>query len=147
MSSHRPICIVIDANVFVSACITPSGFPGKIIRFILDYRKLTLVMTSEIINEIKTTLAYSRVLKYLKMSEKEIDGLILSLELISDYVTPTIKYRNILDDTEDEKYLNCAVEGMADIIISVDKHLLSQKEFKGIAILTPKNAWNKYFNA
>ena len=145
MESNNSLRLVVDANVFVSACLSPSRVPGRIIRSILEKRNLTFIVTSEIINEIQTTLTYPRVSKYLKMPKEEVARFIISLEIISDYVHPTKKFGNILDDPDDVKYLECAVEGMADVIISGDKHLLSQKVFNGIPILSPRDAWNHYF--
>ena len=43
----------------------------------------------------------------------------------------------IKDDTSDNKYLECAVEGKADYIISGDKHLTDLQLFRGIKIIDP----------
>lgn len=40
-------------------------------------------------------------------------------------------------DSDDDKFLECAVEGNANFIVSQDSHLLKLKEFRGIRILTP----------
>jgi hypothetical protein len=43
----------------------------------------------------------------------------------------------IKDDPSDNKYLECAVEGKADYIISGDKHLTDLQFFRGIKIMDP----------
>ena len=38
-------------------------------------------------------------------------------------------------DPEDDKFINCAVEGEADYIVSGDRHLLDLKHYSGIQIV------------
>ena len=56
----------------------------------------------------------------------------------SEIIEPKEKYKIIKDDSDDNKFLDCAVAGKANFIISQDKHLLTLKEFKSIKIVTPK---------
>jgi predicted nucleic acid-binding protein len=49
-------------------------------------------------------------------------------------VKPNEKLR-VLDDEADNRILECAAEGRADVIVSGDRHLLSLKEFREIPIL------------
>lgn len=44
----------------------------------------------------------------------------------------------VKDAPDDNKFLECAVEGKASIIVSGGPHLLKFKPFRGIKILTPK---------
>lgn len=50
---------------------------------------------------------------------------------------PQIRFSEIKDDPEDNKFLDAAVAGKADYIISGDKHLLNLRKFKGIRIVSP----------
>ncbi len=56
----------------------------------------------------------------------------------------------IESDPTDNKYLECAVEGKADLIISGDHHLTDLKAYRGIEIVSPaeflkavKDLWNE----
>lgn len=42
-----------------------------------------------------------------------------------------------IDDSDDLKFIECAVAGKADYIISGDKHLLNLKEYNDIQIISP----------
>ena len=55
-------------------------------------------------------------------------------KVISDaiLVEPKRKFNIIIEDPDDNKILECAVEGNADYIISYDSHILKLKEFQGI---------------
>ena len=41
----------------------------------------------------------------------------------------------VKDDSDDDKFIECAVECGAEFIISGDKHLLKMKKYKGIDIM------------
>ena len=43
----------------------------------------------------------------------------------------------IKDDPADDKYLECAIEGMADFIVSGDHHLTDLETFQKIRIVNP----------
>ena len=44
----------------------------------------------------------------------------------------------VKDDPKDNIFIETAVAGNADYLISQDNHLLKLKEFKGIKIITPE---------
>ena len=49
-----------------------------------------------------------------------------------------LKLTVIREDPPDDRYLECAVEGEAEYIVSGDQHLLSLGEYRGIRVLTPR---------
>ena len=42
------------------------------------------------------------------------------------------------DDPDDNKFIEAALEGKAEYIVTQDNHLLKIKEFKGIKIISPE---------
>jgi len=57
---------------------------------------------------------------------------------ISAFTTPvkiTKRIEAIIDDPDDDKFIECAVSCGADYIISGDKHLLKLKAYEGIKII------------
>ncbi len=62
--------------------------------------------------------------------------LLQHLTLISTKVTPKENVEVIREDPEDNKFLDCAVAGKADYIVSGDQHLLELNEHEGIKIVT-----------
>ena len=54
----------------------------------------------------------------------------------SMWVEPLERLAAISSDESDNRYLECAVEGGAQYIISGDKHLLELGEYRGIAIVS-----------
>ena len=123
--------VVLDTNVLISA-IFWRGAPYKIIVNALK-KKYSLCLSTEILNELEEKLR----LKF-KFPENKIED---HIEIIKEYgiiIRPTVRTNAVKEDPDDNKVLECAVEGKADYIISGDNHLLKIKEFNGIKILTPK---------
>lgn len=52
-------------------------------------------------------------------------------------VLPTERLSVVERDESDNRFIECAVEGEADLIVSGDRHLLSVGEYQGIRVVTP----------
>ena len=50
---------------------------------------------------------------------------------------------HVCRDPSDDKFLECAVEGRANYIVSADKDLLDLKIFEGIEIIEAPVFWQK----
>ena len=57
--------------------------------------------------------------------------------VVSGYVAPRGIVAQIEDDPDDNKFLECAVAGGAEYVVSGDPHLLALRQFRGIQILSP----------
>ena len=130
------IKVVLDANQFISALLRPQGKPAQILEFIRE-RKIRLLISEPIEEEIARVLLYPRLQKVHRLSEAGIKENIEKMTSLAETVNPKIIVRAIPDDPTDNKYLECAVEGRADFIISGDHHLTDLKEFQGIKIVPP----------
>jgi putative PIN family toxin of toxin-antitoxin system len=130
------IRVVIDANVFVSAALKPHSKPAQIIDLVKE-GKIALVISHTILEELKRVFRYPKIRKELCLTESEIDEALAEIAQAAILMPGKIQIRAIKDDPEDNRYLECAVEGQADFIISGDKHLLNLKTYQGITIVTP----------
>jgi len=132
VSSDQVPKIVIDTNVFISAIL----FRGPTSRLVSLWQKnaVSVLISSAVLKEYARALAYPKF----KLTKTEIRG-ILEQELLA-YVYPVKVKRSlhiITEDPSDNKFLELAVTGKADYILSGDKHLLGFKNFHGIKIITP----------
>lgn len=124
--------IVLDTNIFISG-IFWSGDSEKIL-YDWGNEKYELVMSTEIIREIIETLMDFKI-------QLPINMLLLWISILSmksKIVEPEEKIDIVKDDADDNKFIEAAVEGKADYVVTQDNHLLKIKEFEGIKILTPK---------
>jgi len=60
-------------------------------------------------------------------------------------VEPKERINIVKDDQKDNIFIETAVAGNVDYIISQDSHLLKLKEFRGIKIITPEE-FNKIYD-
>ena len=130
------IKIVLDANIFVSAVIKSPSNPAGILELVKE-REVILISSNEILSEIRTALLYPRLQKLHRRTTEEIEKFLENTARISLIVPGKIKIQEIKDDPADNKYLSVALEGKADFIVSVDRHLKDLKIFHGIRIVDP----------
>ena len=135
--------IVVDANLFASGLIKPKSNPGNILDLIKK-NQLELILSPDIIKEIKRILLYPKIQKYHLKTPREIDAYFEDILIFAWIVEGKEPVDIIKNDPTDNKYLACAYEGEADYIVSGDHHLLDIKTYKGIEIIKPKaflNIW------
>jgi len=123
--------IVFDSNVYISALLF-KGIPGDILE-IAQKDKIVLVVSEEIIAETERILEDK-----FKWPRHNIDKFKKRLSDISENVKPGIKLNIIKERESDNRILECAVSGDANLIVSGDKHLLKLKSYKNIPIVRPK---------
>ena len=130
------IRVVLDTNVFISAVLKPRSNPGLIFKFIRDGR-IELIISPGILSEIERVMLYPKLMKIHHLPPKAIAEFIDNLEAFSLVVKPTMTLEIIQDDLSDNIFLECAVAGSADFIVSGDHHLKDLKIYDGIEIIDP----------
>jgi len=129
---------VLDTNVFISGIF----WRGESSKTIDHWRKgnITLVSSKEIITEIETVLLDFKI----ALPEDLIKEWSKTISERSILVEPKEKVNAVIEDPDDNKFIEAALEAKAEFIVTQDKHLLKIKEYRGIRILTPKE-FNKVF--
>jgi|SRR3989344_1078323 len=127
--------IVADTNVLVSATFW-NGDSDKIIEK-AENKKIELIISKEIIEEFSSVLGYKEIQDKIKNKHLELRRTVEKIVSISTIVEPKEKFNIVKDDPEDNKFIEVAVCGQTDFIVTQDKHLLKLKEFKGIKIVRP----------
>jgi uncharacterized protein len=128
--------VVIDTNVVVSSALSSLGAPARIVQHGIE-GTFQLVVSETILAEYKRALGYERARKRHKYTPDRIDKLISDIRDNATLVAGTLSLNVIREDPDDDKFLECAVEGGAEYIVSGDAHLLNLQNYQGIQILTP----------
>ena len=112
--------IVVDTHVLVSGLLF-DGKPGKLVKLWKEGRVVPLC-SKEIVKEYLRVLAYPKF----QFSESEIDFL-LTHEILPYFEVLTVKPGKLFVtmDPSDDKFIWCAIEGCAEVIVSGDEHLLN----------------------
>lgn len=71
------------------------------------------------------------------MSDEQVSETIDDIREFAHIVEPKQKLMVINRDPDDNKFLECSLEGGAEYIVSGDKDLLDLKTYQGIYILSP----------
>ena len=125
---------VLDANILVSAAISPRGNPAKVVQA-LYADAFDLVISEKILAEIDRVIRYPRIAKRHGWSEEEIRTVIAKLRRIASVTSGHLSVHAVARDEADNRYLECAVEGHADYIVSGDRDLLDLKTYQGIEVV------------
>ena len=128
--------IVLDANVLVSALISRKGAPARLLEYWQEER-FDVVISPAILREVQRVLHYPKLQQRYQLPEEGIQRLLRLLRRQAIGVEPSEELTVIQHDPTDNRYLECAVAGEADIIVSGDHHLVELGEHQGVQILTP----------
>ena len=124
--------IVLDTNIFISG-IFWKGDPYKIL-LLWKERKIQLVSSIEIIAEISRILSDFKI----QLPEELKKEWIQIITINSTIVEPEEKFVIVREDPTDNKFIDAAVAGKAEYIITNDKHLLKIRQYRNVKIMTPK---------
>src|SRR4030042_2940996 len=119
--------VVFDTNIFISALVIPGSLAEKAVSRILEGRD-ELVISTDIIKEVLSVLS----LKFGREREALSHVAVILLEL-GEWVRPDQRVR-VFKDEPDNRILECAVFGKADLIVTGDKEMLRLKEYMGVKI-------------
>ena len=128
--------VVVDTNVFVSALLSPQGIPSQLFQY-WELHYFDVLISKESMAELARVLQYPKVRKGLRSTDAELAEFVRLFTERGVSITPQETIRAIPADVSDNVYLEIAVAGDAQCIVSGDKHLLQLQEYRGILILTP----------
>ena len=129
--------VVLDTNIVISRYLSPSGTPARIFQY-WEQGAFTLVISEPIPTEIERVFFYPRISSRLRLSDKEIAGIVAGFARFGELVAPQQRLHVVEADPDDDMFIECAAEGKADYLVSGNtKHLTNLKEYQGIQILTP----------
>ncbi len=124
--------VVIDTNVLISGLLSTTSTPAQAVEKAVTTAQL--VATLETLRELIATLHASKFDPYVRRERRDalLERVASLVELID--VLQAIRASR---DPKGDKFLEAAVNGRADLIVTDDRDLLDLNPFRGIAILTP----------
>jgi putative PIN family toxin of toxin-antitoxin system len=124
--------IVIDTNVYVSRLLKPMSVPGRTVEKAWE-NAMTLV-SSATWTELRVVLSRKKFAPYIRPGA--IDPYLAQVWNLAEHIVNPSRIR-ACRDPRDNKFLEVAVHGRADVIVTGDADLLALHPFRGIEILTP----------
>jgi putative PIN family toxin of toxin-antitoxin system len=128
--------VVLDTNVFVS--ILKKGRLRKILDLWLSDRFI-LVVSDEIVKEIFEVLSRPKF-AFSAGEINELGDLIFEKAIVCN---PQNRVQ-ICSDPSDNKFIECAVAGEADYLVSGDAHLQALLKYQEISVISPSDFMAKF---
>ena len=127
--------VVVDTNILVRALIMPHGTVGPVL-LRLRQGDYILLYAHSFLEELVDVLHRPRIrLKY-GLTEQDIETVVSLILLRGEAVAPQ-KHIAVCRDPKDDKFLEVAVSGKADVLVTGDEDLLVLHPFAGIPVLPP----------
>lgn len=126
--------IVVDTNVIVSRALFPHSVAGEVLKRIENHH--TWLMSDATSKELATVLLRPKFARYI--TTDEVSGLLARVRQITETV-PILHTITTCRDPKDDMFLELAVNGSAQYLISGDADLLALHPFRGVSILSPKD--------
>ena len=130
--------VVLDTNVFLSSLLRSKSCLR--IFEMLAQRSFILILSDPLLTELKTVLTSK---EFGNIADSDIKLLFETIVENCEIVRPRRSITNCRD-TDDNKFLEAAVESKAGFVVSGDRDLLILKSIEGIPILSPKEFISRF---
>jgi putative PIN family toxin of toxin-antitoxin system len=127
--------LVVDNNVLVSRLLLPDSVPGRAVRRVVLHEQI--LVSEATMSELADTLSRPKFDRYVSLEGRR--SFLADLTEIPVWISITQRIR-ACRDPRDDKFLELAINGDADAILTGDDDLLALHPFRAIDILTPA-AW------
>ena len=124
--------IVVDTNALVSRLLLPRSVPGQAVRKAVD--KGILLVSEATMNELADVLARPKFDRYISLEDRQ--QFLRLLGRVAEFV-PIVYPVHACRDPRDDKFLEVALNGKAELILTGDADLLALHPWQEIAILSP----------
>jgi uncharacterized protein len=127
--------VVVDTGILVSALIRPQGTIGDVLHALRDGRFMAIYSTPMML-EVTEVLSRPKIQEKYHVQPDDITALINLIRLRGELVIPK-QAITACRDPKDNKFLETALVGKADAIVTGDDDLLVLSPFEGVDILCP----------
>src|SRR5690606_37462305 len=130
--------VVTDTNVLVSGLLAAKSVPGRAMHKAIDTAQL--LISDATFEELIEVLLRPKFDPYITPDERQ------AFFSLVDRVAERVPVNTVVRacrDSKDDKFLELAVSGNANLIVSGDKDLLVLHPFRGIDIVTPAQYMDK----
>lgn len=133
------IRVLFDTNVIISAALSKNSTPDRALGYAVD--NTILLISEDTFNELQERLLSNKFDKYVQLPTRK--TFLNSLRAISEMVVVE-KRITVCRDSKDDKFLELAVNGNANVIVTGDKDLLVLHPFETVEILTAADFLKKW---
>jgi len=133
--------VVVDTGILISALIRPKGAIGGVLHALRDGR-FTAIYSTPMMLEVADVLGRPKIREKYHIQPNDAEALINLVRLRGELVIPK-QTVTACRDPKDNKFLEAALAGEADAIVTGDDDLLVLHPFEGVDILRPAELLEK----
>ena len=124
---------VVDTNTIISGILLPRSVPGRLLGFLAEHA--SLIFSPPTRDELLDVISRKKFDRYVtaEVRERVIAILVRDAEIVSPK-----RFFHVCRDPRDDKFLDAALAGKADCLVSGDHDLIVLREIEGIPILTAR---------
>lgn len=126
---------VIDTNILIRSILNPNGSTGRILEE-LKAGRFRLLYSEPLLEELTEVLGRPRFRNKYKISANDVSDILSLVVLEGEEVSPSEPIE-ACRDPKDNKVLEAAFFGRADVIVTGDDDLFALDPFEGVRILGP----------
>jgi putative PIN family toxin of toxin-antitoxin system len=127
--------VIVDTNVLISRLLIPHSVAGRAVSRLI---KITRLLASEdTLAELAQTIARDKFNPYVSLEDRH--EFFRLYARLAEWV-PIGSTVRVCRDPKDDKFLELAVDGEAQMLVTGDKNLLELSPYRNIQILTPAAA-------
>ena len=130
---NEPERIVADTNLLVSRLLLPQSLPAKAVRKAVDEGQL--LVSDATLGELADVLSRAKFDPYVSLEDRQ--DFIRVLNRVAERIIVTAPIK-ACRDPKDDKFLEVALNGEANLILTGDRDLLALHPFRGVDILSPR---------
>jgi len=127
--------VVIDTNVLISAALSASTAPAMAVHLVLSRGRL--LFSPATFAEFETRLWRPKFDRYLSIETRK--ALLHDFDAVADWIEIG-QIGRYSRDPDDDKFVQTALDGEAELLISGDRDLLDMGTVVGLTIMTPADA-------
>jgi uncharacterized protein len=124
--------IVADTNCLVSRLLLPASIPSQAMRKAVNTG--LLLVSEDTMSELADVLARPKFDRYISLEDRQ--QFLRMLGRVAEFVPLVYRVRECRDP-KDDKFLEVALNGKADLILTGDADLLALHPWRDVAILSP----------
>lgn len=131
---HKILRVVIDTNHIISAILSARGASSKLIDWMTGEKDCFRLLLSEPIWD-----EYNTVADWLIPGSKQIEKkrIMKTVQAQSEWIIPSLQLEVCLDES-DNRFLECAVAGNADFLVTKNIRHFPQKQYRNVKIVRIK---------
>ena len=128
---HKPR-VIFDTNVLISRLLLPQSVAGRAVRRLFELAQP--IVSESTLEELAKTLSRDKFDRYVTLADRQ--EFFEKFARVAEWVEVTTIVRECRDP-RDNQFLELAVDGGANLIVTGDAGLLELSPFRGVAILAP----------